>query len=155
MKNHNQFVFERKIDGLTGQYVDNIIPTDIQIASGQESPSAAGNLVLASITVQPGEECIIGDVDFGAAAAALAEISVTYNNYLGQSVTITRYIYLGAAGFINERHDINKNPFFAFYNPVVQGINTPSSATVNFTVLNASASTQYVANMAYVLRASE
>ena len=99
----------------------------------------------------PGQECIIGDVDFGAAAAALAEVTVTYKDYLGTSVTITRYLYLGAAGFINERHDFNERPFLAFYNPVIQD----NPVTVNFTVISAAASTQYVANMAYVLRATE
>ena len=155
MKNHNDFVFQRKLDMLTGEYIDDLLGTDIQIASGEQSPSAAGNLTLASIKVEPGQECIIGDVDFGAAAAALAEVTVTYVNYLGTSVTVTRYLYLGAAGFINERHDFEKRPFLAFYNPLVQGVNTPASATVNFTVISAAASTQYVANMAYVLRATE
>lgn len=151
MKDHTQFVFGRKLDGLTGEYIDDIVPNDIQIASGEQSPSAAGNLTLASFTVEAGQECIIGDVDFGAAASALAEVTVTYKDFLGTSVTITRYIYLGAAGFINEQHDINKNPFLAFYNPAIQ--NNP--VTVSFTVLSAAASTQYVANMAYVVRFSE
>ena len=151
MKNHNDFIYQRKLDMLTGQYVDDLIGTDIQIASGEKSPSSSGNLTLASFTVEPGQECIIGDVDFGAAAAALAEVTVTYKDYLGTSVTITRYLYLGAAGFINERHDFNERPFLAFYNPVVQD----NPVTVNFIVLNAAASTQYVANMAYVLRATE
>jgi|ACXJ01.1.fsa_nt_gi hypothetical protein len=151
MKNHNQYVFQRKLDTLTGEYIDDLLGTDIQIASGEQTPSAAGNLTLASITVEPGQECIIGDVDFGAAAAALAEVTVTYKDYLGNSVTITRYLYLGAAGFINEEHDFKERPFLAFYNPIVQ--NNP--VTVNFTVISAAASTQYVANMAYVLRATE
>ena len=90
-------------------------------------------------------------MDFGAAAAALAEVTVTYKDYFGTSVTITRYLYLGAAGFINERHDFKDRPFLAFYNPVIQD----NPVTVNFTVLSAAASTQYVANMAYVLRATE
>lgn len=151
MKNHNDFIYQRKLDMLTGQYVDDLIGTDIQIASGESSPSSAGNLTLASFTVEPGQECIIGDVDFGAAAAALAEVAVTYLNYLGTSKTITRYIYLAAAGFINEKHDFIKDPFLAFYNPVIQD----NPVTVNFTVLSAAASTQYVANMAYVLRSTE
>jgi hypothetical protein len=151
MKNHNQYVFQRKLDTLTGEYIDDLLGTDIQIASGEQTPSAAGNLTLASITVEPGQECIIGDVDFGAAAAALAEVTVTYKDYLGNSITITRYLYLGAAGFINEEHDFKERPFLAFYNPIVQ--NNP--VTVNFTVISAAASTQYVANMAYVLRATE
>ena len=151
MKNHNQYVFQRKLDTLTGEYIDDLLGTDIQIASGEQTPSAAGNLTLASFTVEPGQECIIGDVDFGAAAAALAEVTVTYKDYLGNSITITRYLYLGAAGFINEEHDFKERPFLAFYNPIVQ--NNP--VTVNFTVISAAASTQYVANMAYVLRATE
>ena len=151
MKNHNQYVFQRKLDTLTGEYIDDLLGTDIQIASGEKSPSSAGNLTLASFTVEPGQECIIGDVEFGAAAAALAEVPVTYKDYLGNSVTITRYLYLGAAGFINEEHDFKERPFLAFYNPIVQ--NNP--VTVNFTVISAAASTQYVANMAYVLRATE
>lgn len=155
MRNHGDFVSQRKLDNLTGQYVDDILPTDIQIASGQQTPSAAGSITIASFSVEPGEECIIGDVDFGAAASALAEVTVTYVNSLGTSITITRYIYLGAAGFINERHDINKDPFFAFYNPLVQGANTPAPATVSLTVPSAAASTQYVGNIAYVVRASE
>ena len=151
MKNHNEFVFPRKLDVLTGEYIDDLLGTDIQIASGEKSPSSSGNLTLASFTVEPGQECIIGDVDFGAAAAALAEVTVTYKDYLGTSITITRYLYLGAAGFINERHDFKDRPFLAFYNPVIQD----NPVTVNFTVLSAAASTQYVANMAYVLRATE
>jgi len=151
MKNHNEYTFQRKLDTLTGQYIDDLLGLDIQIASGEESPSSAGNLTLASFTVEPGQECIIGDVDFGAAAAALAEVTVTYKDYFGTSVTITRYLYLGAAGFINERHDFKDRPFLAFYNPAVQ--NNP--VTVDFTVLSAAASTQYVANMAYALRMTE
>ena len=42
MKNHNEFVFQRKLDVLTGEYIDDLLGTDIQIASGEESPSAAG-----------------------------------------------------------------------------------------------------------------
>ena len=54
MKNHNEFVFPRKLDVLTGEYIDDLLGTDIQIASGEKSPSSAGNLTLASFTVEPG-----------------------------------------------------------------------------------------------------
>ncbi len=46
MKNHNEFVFPRKVDVLTGEYIDDLLGTDIQIASGEKSPSSAGDLPL-------------------------------------------------------------------------------------------------------------
>jgi hypothetical protein len=151
MRNHNEYDYKRVLDMLTGQYIDEAVPTDVQIASGEASPSAAGNLTLATITVLPGQECIIGAVDFGAAAASLAEVVASYTDYADISQTITRYVYLAAAGFISLDTDFSKRPFLAFYNPRIQNTN----ATVTFTVLNAAASTQYVANMAYVVRYSE
>ena len=155
MKNKDLYSYKRILDMLTGEYVDEAMPTDLQIASNSETPSAAGNFALVTFDVLPGQECIIGDVDFGASAAATAEIEASYVDILGNSKTITRYIYLGAAGFINQVHDVNRNPYMAFYNPTVQGTNTPANATVTMTVISAADTVEYTGNIAYVARSSE
>jgi hypothetical protein len=150
VKNLFQYIHERIFDPLIGKENVKSSGTDILIASGQTTPSSAGTFTLASFIVAPGYECIIGDVDFGAGASATATVTITYKNYLGTSVTITRYIYLGAAGFVNEEHDFDKRPFAAFYNPFIQ--NNP--VTVTMQVLSAASGTQYTGNMAYVVRSA-
>ncbi len=150
MKNLFMFSIQRIIDRLTGKLIENSADTDINIAGNQSTPSSAGTFTLTSFSVPAGSECVIGDVDFGAAAAGTAEVTLTYKNILGTSTTISRYIYLGAAGFINEEHDFVRRPFLAFYNPT-----TSSAVTVNMNVLSAAASTQYTGNMAYILRTFE
>ena len=155
MKNKDLFSYKRILDMLTGEYVDEIMPTDMQIAGNSETPSSSGNFALVTFDILPGQECIIGDVDFGAGASATAEIQASYVDILGTSKTITRYVYLGAAGFINEQHDVNRNPFMAFYNPTVQGTNTPANTTVTMTVISASDTVEYTGNIAYVARSSE
>ena len=155
MKNKDLFSYKRILDMLTGEYVDEIMPTDMQIAGNSETPSSSGNFALVTFDILPGQECIIGDVDFGAGASATAEVRASYTDYLGNSKTINRYIYLGAAGFVNQTHDINRNPYMAFYNPKVQGTSTPVNATVTMTVISASDTVEYTGNIAYVARSSE
>ena len=78
MKNKDLFSYKRILDMLTGEYVDEIMPTDMQIAGNSETPSSSGNFALVTFDILPGQECIIGDVDFGAGASATAEIQATY-----------------------------------------------------------------------------
>ena len=148
MKNIFEFVHEKIFDPLTGKENSPISGTDIQVVSGNTTTSAAGTFTLASFTVAPGQECIIGDVDFGAGSSATAQVTLTYKNYLGTSVTITRAIFLAAGGYINEEHDFDRRPFLAFYNPVVQN----NVVTVQLQVVSAASGVQYVGNMAYVVR---
>ncbi len=150
MKNSMAFPFTRYLDDLTGQYIDMALPYDILNASGESSPTAAGTFTLASFVVEPGQECIIGQASLGAAAAALAEITVPYTSY-GQSITLTRYIYLSAAGYVDTDTNFFHNPLMAFLNPVAD--DTP--ATVSMQIISAAASTQYVGNMAYIVRSNE
>lgn len=149
MKNHFQYVFSRIIDSLTGKEKNEQNATDIRIASGTATTSTSATTTLTSFSVPAGAECIIGDVDFGAAGAAVAEITVTYTPYVGaSSVTITRYIYLAAAGYVQEQHDFDKRPFFAFYNPTAVN----ESVTVYFNVLETSTAVAAYGNIAYALR---
>ena len=147
MKNLLQFVHKKELDPLTGQEHMPILATDIQITGTQEVPTSSGTFTLLSFTVAAGQECIIGDVDFGAAASAIAVVTVTYTNYAGTSITLSRLIYLAAAGFLNLEHDFDKRPFMAFYNP----LNQNTTVTVQMNILFAAA-VQYVANVAYVVR---
>ncbi len=151
MNNEMNYPFSRILDMKTGQYIDTSLPYDIVNASGESSPSAAGTFTVASFTVNPGEECIIGQVSLGAAAATLAEVTTTYTDFDGTSVTLTRYLYLGAAGYIETNTDFANKPFMVFVNPV----NSASAATVNMNIISAAESTQYMGNMAYVARLNE
>lgn len=149
MKNHFSYVFNRIVNSLTGKELTERDGTDIQIASGTATTSTSAATTVASFVVPAGTECIIGDVDFGASGAAVAEISVTYTPYpKASAVTITRYVYLSAAGFINEEHDFDKRPFFAIYNSTAE--DTP--ATVTMSVPATSAALTVYGNIAYALR---
>ena len=148
MKNLFTYTYQKIIDSLTGRKKISQNGTDILVASASETPSAAGTFTLTSFTVEPGQECVIGDVDLGASGSATAEITVTYKDYTGTSITITRYLYLGAAGFVNEEHDFEDRPFFAFYNPVIQN----NAVTVDYNILSAADTIQYTGNIAYVVR---
>jgi hypothetical protein len=141
MKNVFRYVYDRIIDSLTGQEYQKRSATDLIIASNSETPSSSGTFSLVNFSVPAGAECIIGDVDFGASGAGTAEVTVTVG-----SVTITRYLYLSAAGFIENQHDIERDPFFAFVNA------TTASVTVNMNVLSAATTINYIGNVAYVIR---
>ena len=107
--------------------------------------TAGTSITLATITVAPGYDCIIGDVDYFTTSTTGGTLTVTYT--VG-TTTVTRYVALAAAGFTELAHDFGDHPFMALRNSKF----STSNITVNITSTTTTTSSQYVANAAYVLR---
>lgn len=145
MKDKSVFVNSLKRIGLTKQYAVPSDGTDLQIASGNQTSSTGTAITLATITVAPGYDCIIGDVDYFTTSSTGGTLTVTYT--VG-TTTVTRYVALAAAGFTELAHDFGDHPFMALRNSK----SSTSNITVNITSTTTTTSSQYVANAAYVLR---
>ena len=67
----------------------------------------------------------------------------------GTTTVVNRYVPLAAAGLVQAKHDFNESPFAAVFNPAI--LDTPLEITFS---VDATDTDQYVANVAYVLRAA-
>lgn len=146
MSNQYRWNYEKQTIGLTGQESLLTDGTDIIIGSGNQTPSSAGSITLVTISVPAGSYCVIGDVDFFTSASAGGVLEMSYTLPL-TTQTVNRYLPLAAAGLISSQHDFREKPFAAVFNP----INATSPLSITFAV-TATASDQYIANVAYVLR---
>lgn len=148
MNNLFQWIYKKITVSIIGQEAIESDATDIQIASGNQTPSAAGAITLATISVPLGFYCVVGDVDFFAGAAAV--LTASYTNP-ATGATVNRYVAAAAGGYVEDPHDFKDRPFFAVYNDP-----TVSNATISITFsTTAAASTQYIVNAAYVIRGSK
>lgn len=146
MRNQYRWNYEKNTVSLTGQESLAQDGTDLIIASANVTASATAALTLVTLTVPPGAYCVIGDVDFFASAGAVLTMSYTQP---GTTTVVNRYVPLAAAGLVQAKHDFNESPFAAVFNPAI--LDTPLEITFS---VSATDTDQYVANVAYVLRAA-
>lgn len=142
MAGNYEYTYQKKMIGLTAQEAIHEDGTDIQIASGMQTPAAAGEITLFTIAVPYATYCLIGDISFGAGASSVLTVSYTLNNS-----TVSKYVYLAAAGFTELAHDFSERPYMA----VLNTSSSKSALSITGTV-DAAASTMYLANASYAIR---
>lgn len=146
MKNLFQWIYKKFTVSIVGAETIEADGTDILIASGDQTPSAAGSITLATIAVPVGTYCVVGDVDFFTNNSSGGVLVVSYVDPISTK-TVTRYLAIAAAGTITSEHDFKDRPFVAMFNPVSSGASVDITLTTT-----AVASQQYIADAAYVLR---
>lgn len=150
MKNLFQWISKKKIVSIIGQQNIERDGTDIQISSGNVTPSSAGTVTLSTITVAPGQYCVIGDVDLDTNATSGGTLLLSYTDPISTNA-VKRRVGLNASGFTELAHDFEGHPFLATYNPS----SASSNLTITIAAENAASGSIYFSNVAYVLRKPE
>ena len=138
-------IIKKKIlDYLTGKYIDEGYPTDVQIASGTSATLSASSS-LFNILVPAGTELIVLEADVFS-SSSVSHFQLTYSQTVsGVPLSQTKYYNLYAAGNIMDKGSM-KQPIL-----VMQNLTT-GSVSVSLKVITPTSGAAYTANVAYVLR---